>query len=295
MQSPLVVGIGEVLWDLLDSGKVLGGAPANFAYHAAQQGGDGIIVSAVGRDDYGNEIIQELADKGLSTDYIAVSEAHPTGTVSVTLHHGKPSYSIHAPVAWDYIKWRPELETLAGQANCICFGSLAQRNVVSADAVHRFVAAAKADCLKIFDVNFRQDFFNRHIIDKSLITADILKISDEELPLIRNMFSLPADEKSAIVQLIKHFDLQAVLLSCGHNGSRFYSKTEFFAVPAVDCGPKVDTVGCGDAFTAAFAVALLAGKIPLAAMEHASRVAGLVCSSRGATPPIPENYRLMPC
>ena len=292
--QPLFVGIGEVLWDLLDGGKVPGGAPANFACHAAMQGGRGIVVSATGNDDYGSEIIRELAAKGLTTDYISVSKDYPTGTVSVSLHDGTPSYCIHAPVAWDYIKWRPELEELAGRANCICFGSLAQRNAVSAHTIQRFLKAAKPGCLKIFDVNLRQDFFNRHIIEKSLTAADVLKVSDEEFPLILEMFSLPVNEKSAIAQLIKQFGIRAVLLSCGPDGSRFYSMTESFAVSAVEYGPKVDTVGCGDAFTAAFAVAYLAGQTPYAAMEHASRLAGLVCASRGATPPIPENYRLRP-
>ncbi|MFA7232178.1 MAG: carbohydrate kinase [Victivallaceae bacterium] len=290
--QPLIVGIGEALWDLLDNEKVLGGAPANFAYHAAAQGGNGTVVSAVGSDDYGSEIISELANKGISTDYISVCEDYPTGTVSVTLDDGKPSYCIYAPVAWDYIKWKPELQKLAAQASCICFGSLAQRNAVSADTIQRFVAAANSNCLKIFDINLRQNFFNCRIIEQSLIAAGILKISDEEFPVIRDIYSLSTNEPKAITQLIEQFNLQAVLLSCGANGSRYYSAFESFAVPAIDYGPKIDTVGCGDAFTAAFAVALITGKNPHAAMEHASRVAGLVCASRGATPPIPEDYCL---
>ncbi|MHB9138443.1 MAG: carbohydrate kinase family protein [Victivallaceae bacterium] len=290
--QPLIVGIGELLWDLMDSGKVMGGAPANFAYHAAAQGGNGIVVSAVGNDDCGREIVRELTNKGLAADYVFMNEDYPTGTVSVTLHDGSPSYCIHAPSAWDHIRWQPELEKLARQASCVCFGSLAQRNAVSADAIQRFVAAANPDCLKIFDINLRQSFFSRRIIEMSLLAADILKISSEELPVIREMFLLSTDEESAAVQLIKLFDLQAVLLTCGADGSRFYSKTGAFAVPAVRCGSEIDTVGCGDAFTAAFAAAFLTGRTPRNAMEHASRLAGLVCASRGATPPIPQSYRL---
>lgn len=187
-----VVGIGELLWDVLPSGKQLGGAPANFACHVSQMGLDGVVVSALGRDALGDEALAALAGRGLRSRIARV--AHPTGTVQVSLDAaGVPHYDICTDVAWDNIPFTAELAALAASARAVCFGSLAQRSPVSRDTIFRFLSATPADCLKVFDINLRQHFYSPEILDRSLRLADILKINDEE---IRTLTSLLAPSAS---------------------------------------------------------------------------------------------------
>lgn len=277
----VIVGIGEILWDMLPSGKALGGAPANFAYHAMRLGEEGWAVSAVGDDALGREILDIVASKKLN-NLIALSDK-PTGTVEVELDaRGVPTYNIMEDVAWDNIPFTPEMEELAKKADAVCFGSLVQR-MSSRDSVLRFVRAMRPDALKVFDINLRQHYYGREILEESLKLADILKINDEEIRIVAGMLGLGDDDAAACRSLIADYGLKLVILTRGAEGSEVVTADEVIpqAVGQVDV---VDTVGAGDAFTAAFVVAYLRGD-PLAdAQRLATETASYVCSRKGAMP-----------
>jgi fructokinase len=292
MNETIVVGIGEVLWDILPEGKRIGGAPANFAYHAAQQGVTSYVVSAIGNDPDGKGIINELKNSGLSVEYLEKNSDFPTGTVSVELKDGIPSYVIHEPVAWDYIPWNSSLEELAHKTDAVCFGTLAQRNDTSANTIQAFLKHTRSDCFKVFDINLRQDFYCPELIESSLNLCDLLKLSDEELPIIANMLGLQGDDNELATALMKRFELKYMVLSKGKDGACFYDRAQTISSPSFDYGPKVDTVGCGDSFTAVLTVGLLEGLDPVVAMNYSSRIAGLVCSSAGAMPEIPDSLKI---
>ena len=211
--KPLIVGIGEILWDMLPSGRQLGGAVTNFAYHAQALGGEGIVASCIGDDALGREIVSRLVGLGMITRFLAVDAAHPTGTVDVTLDaKGSPTFIIRENVAWDFIPASDALLELAGRADVVCFGSLAQRSPVSRATIQRFTAATRPDCLRIFDINLRQTYYSAEVIRESLALADVLKLNDAELPVLRDMFDLPADEPDAMRQIIGRFDLRLIAL-----------------------------------------------------------------------------------
>ncbi|MBO6045043.1 MAG: carbohydrate kinase [Bacteroidales bacterium] len=277
----VIVGIGEILWDMLPSGKALGGAPANFAYHAMRLGEEGWAVSAVGDDALGREILDIVASKKLN-NLIALSDK-PTGTVEVELDaKGVPTYNIMEDVAWDNIPYTPEMEELAKKADAVCFGSLVQR-MSSRDSVLRFVRAMRPEALKVFDINLRQHYYDREILEESMKLADILKINDEEIRIVAGMLGLGDDDAAACRSLIADYGLKLVILTRGAQGSEVVTADEVIpqAVGHVDV---VDTVGAGDAFTAAFVVAYLRGD-PLAdAQRLASETASYVCSRKGAMP-----------
>ena len=292
IKKPIVVGIGELLWDLLPGGRRLGGGPANFAYHAAAQGMAAFAVSAVGDDQAGRDIFAELRGKSLSTEYVASLPEQKTGTVTVELSDGIPSYTIHAPVAWDFIPFSESLERLATKADAVCFGTLAQRGNVSATTIRRFLSHTRPNCLKIFDVNLRQDFFNADLIDASLGRCDLMKISDEELPAVAELLKISGGEKIIMAELMRRYKLKHAVLTKGKDGSVFYDGKTYMEIPAFEFGPKIDTVGCGDSFTATLTAGLLSEFAPEEAMCHASRIAGLVCASSGAMPDIPGEFRI---
>lgn len=277
----VIVGIGEILWDMLPSGKALGGAPANFAYHAMRLGEEGWAVSAVGDDALGREILDIVASKKLNS-LIALSDK-PTGTVEVELDaRGVPTYNIMEDVAWDNIPYTPEMEELAKKADAVCFGSLVQR-MSSRDSVLRFVRAMRPEALKVFDINLRQHYYDREILEESLKLADILKINDEEIRIVAGMLGLGDDDAAACRSLIADYGLKLVILTRGAQGSEVVTADEVIpqAVGHVDV---IDTVGAGDAFTAAFVVAYLRGD-PLAdAQRLATETASYVCSRKGAMP-----------
>ncbi len=277
----VIVGIGEILWDMLPSGKALGGAPANFAYHAMRLGEEGWAVSAVGDDALGREILDIVASKKLK-NLIALSDK-PTGTVEVELDsRGVPSYNIMEDVAWDNIPFTPEMEGLAKRADAVCYGSLVQR-MKSRESVLRFVRSMRPEALKVFDINLRQHYYDREILEESLKLADILKINDEEIRIVAGMFGLGDDDAAACRSLIADYGLKLVILTRGAEGSEVVTADEVIpqAVGHVDV---VDTVGAGDAFTAAFVVAYLRGD-PLAdAQRLATKTASYVCSRKGAMP-----------
>ena len=285
-----VIGIGEALWDMLPEGKKLGGAPANFAYHACQFGLEGMAVSAIGQDSLGEEIVEALEAHHLPYHLDRVE--YPTGTVQVTLDpQGVPQYEIKTDVAWDNIPYTKELAALAADCKAVCFGSLAQRNAVSRESIGLFLQAVPKDCLKVFDINLRQDFYNREVLEESFRRCDILKINDEELVVISRMFELPGlslEEKCR--SLIKTYNLQMLILTCGVNGSYVFYEggMSFLDTPKVTVA---DTVGAGDSFTGAFVGSLLNGKTVPEAHETAVKVSAYVCTQSGAMPEVPDTLK----
>ncbi len=288
--SRFVIGIGEALWDMLPEGKQLGGAPANFAYHASQFGHDAVAVSAIGDDALGKEIIEALNARRLPFRMERVD--YPTGTVQVTLDDkGVPQYEIKTGVAWDNIPYTPELAALAAGCKAVCFGSLAQRNGVSRETIARFLDAVPADCLKVFDINLRQRFYSQDIIESSFRRCNILKINDEELVIIARMLELPGlalEEKCRL--LMKEYDLQMLILTCGENGSYVFYEggMSFLQTPKVRVA---DTVGAGDSFTGAFVGSLLNGKSVPEAHGTAVKVSAFVCTQNGAMPVVPDELK----
>ena len=290
MSKKVIVGLGEILWDMLPSGKALGGAPANFAYHACQFGLEGMAVSAIGQDSLGEEIVEALEAHHLPYHLDRVE--YPTGTVQVTLDpQGVPQYEIKTDVAWDNIPYTKELAALAADCKAVCFGSLAQRNAVSRESIGLFLQAVPEDCLKVFDINLRQDFYNREVLEESFRRCDILKINDEELVVISRMFELPGlslEEKCR--SLIKTYNLQMLILTCGVNGSYVFYEggMSFLDTPKVTVA---DTVGAGDSFTGAFVGSLLNGKTVPEAHETAVKVSAYVCTQSGAMPEVPDTLK----
>ena len=284
-----IVGLGEALWDCLPDGKKLGGAPANFAYHAGQFGFDTLAVSALGEDALGEETIAALEEHKLN--YLMPRIPYPTGTVQVTLdEQGIPTYNIREGVAWDNIPFTPEIEEVAKTCQAVCFGSLAQRSVVSRETIGKFLDATPSDCVKIFDINLRQSFFTKEIIEASMRRCNILKINDEELVVVSRMFELPdLDEEKRCKQLIKDYNLDILVLTCGTNGSYVFTADKSYYQPT----PKVevaDTVGAGDSFTGSFCAALLKAKSMPEAHELAVKVSAFVCTQNGAMPTLPKDF-----
>lgn len=286
------VGIGEVLWDLLTNGKQLGGAPSNFAYYAQELGACSYIVSAVGDDELGRELLKKLKRNNMNQEFIAIDNQHLTGTVSVKLDlEGVPDFTIHENVAWDYIPFLPKMKNLASRTHAVCFGTLVQRSEVSHSTLRSFLQLTPPNCLRIFDVNLRQSYFNREIILESLKFANVIKLNDEELQVIADMYSIAGTETEVLLKLTKQFDLKIAAITKGKNGSRLFSldKNSFLNSPAVQV---VDTVGAGDAFTAALAVGMLQGLSIETIHRNAARLSAYVCTQKGATPKLSEELKL---
>ncbi|MBO7558980.1 MAG: carbohydrate kinase [Bacteroidaceae bacterium] len=287
-QKRYVVGLGEVLWDVLPEGKKLGGAPANFAYHAGQFLGNNntIAISALGEDRLADETIEALREHGLND--LLPRVPYPTGTVQVTLdEQGIPTYDIKENVAWDNIPFDNDIQQIARNCRAVCFGSLAQRNVVSRETIHKFLDATPDDCLKIFDINLRQQFYTKEIIKESIQRCNILKINDEELVLIGRMFGYPGlDIENKCWLILGKYNLDMLVLTCGTNGSYVFTPGQMSFQPT----PKVevaDTVGAGDSFTGSFCAAILNGKPVAEAHKKAVAVSAFVCTQNGAMPILP--------
>lgn len=285
----IVVGMGEALWDVLPEGKKIGGAPANFAYHVSQFGLPSCVVSAVGDDALGHEILENFNSKGLNQ--LIERVLYPTGTVQVEIDQaGIPQYEIKENVAWDNIPYTARLEQLAERTKAVCFGSLAQRNVVSRNTINRFLDAMPQDAepLVVFDVNLRQGFYNKEILCNSMERCNILKINDEELITVSRMFGYPGiDLQDKCWILLGKYNLKMLILTCGINGSYVFTPGNISFQPT----PKVevaDTVGAGDSFTAAFISAILKGMSVTEAHALAVRTSAFVCTRKGAMPVLPD-------
>jgi len=286
-----VIGIGEVLWDLLPGGRQLGGAPANFAYHAHALGACGQVITRVGKDSLGREIFERFKHLGLPNQTVQVDEAFATGTVTVTLNgEGDPQYLINEDVAWDRLEaTKPALEAVR-TADAVCFGTLAQRNSVSREAIQRLVAAAPDTALRVFDSNLRQNFYSREIIEQSLQLANVLKLNETELPVLAKMFERGESPKQQMEWLAKCFKMRAVVLTRGAEGSVIYERGRWSEQTSQPV-QVVDTVGAGDSFTAGLVLGLLHQMGLDEAHDFAAEVARYVCSCAGATPAMPDLLR----
>jgi fructokinase len=295
-----VIGVGEVLWDLLVTGPQLGGAPANFAYHAHALGAQAQAITRVGKDDYGREIIRRFHEMGLPETTVQIDDTVPTGTAKVALSgDGLAHFTIQENVAWDHIAVTPEALVAASEAHATCFGSLAQRSGPSRNTIQQLVAETPADALRVFDINLRQQFYSRGLIEESLQLANVLKLNDDELPTLAEMFGLtglPEHQIKHQIEWLAHtFGLRLVALTRGANGSLLYQKdNDNNEVRWSDCPSRpvkvVDTVGAGDSFTAAMVLGLLR-KMDLDEINIiANEVARYVCSQPGATPALPIEF-----
>ncbi len=280
-----VVGLGEVLWDLLPGGACLGGAPANFAYITTLMGDQGIVATCVGEDSRGIDALRRMEDLGLDIDHVQTDREHPTGIVNVNLDgDGMAQYDIAHPVAWDFLRWTTDWERLAASVDAVCFGSLAQRSQRSRDTIRRFVAAAPKHTVKVFDVNLRQAYYSREVLAESIKLADIVKLNDEELPKIMSLMKLPHnDEVTSARRLVRECDLDLVCITRGGRGSILVQKDDVSEHP----GFKIrvaDTVGSGDAFAAGLVHEYLHGASLDLMNEVANLVGAWVASEVGAMP-----------
>lgn len=272
-----IIGIGELVWDMLPGGKQLGGAPVNFAYWCSKSGAEGYPISAIGNDELGEEAIKQLQKSGLNLDYIQKNEL-PTSRVLVSLNeHGIPSYEIVENVAWDAIIADPKSIELVSKADAICWGSLAQRSPQSSNAINTLIDAAPQNCLKVFDINIRQTWYTKSIIENSLDKANILKLNEDELPLVLKLLDI-----KDIQELIKKYNLSYLIFTSGADHSEIHDSTGLLSnIPT----PKVkvaDTVGAGDSFTASFITSLLAGESIETSHINAVETAAMVCTINGA-------------
>lgn len=284
-----IVGIGEALWDCLPEGRKIGGAPANFAFHAGQFGFQSLAVSAIGNDELGDEILEELNQRNLC--HLLERVDFPTGTVQVSLDEkGIPCYEILEGVAWDNIPYSEKLDEIARNCQVVCFGSLAQRNEVSRETINRFIDAMPESegSLKVFDINLRQNFYDEEIITSSLKKCNVLKLNDEELVIVSRMFGYPElSQSEACRRILDAYGLRMLILTCGTDGSYVFTagETSFHPTPKVEVA---DTVGAGDSFTGSFIASILKGKSILEAHRRAVEVSAYVCTQNGAMPILPD-------
>jgi fructokinase len=280
-----VVGLGEVLWDILPERTCLGGAPANFAYITTLMGDHGIVASCMGEDSLGVEALRRLEELGLDIDHVQTDRVHPTGTVNVKVDgKGIPHYEIAHPVAWDFLQWTLSWQHLAETADAVCFGSLAQRSEQSRATIRRFVSSASPAAAKIFDVNLRQSYYSREVLTESMRLADIVKLNDEELPKIMSLSGLPqGDERSSAQRLVDTYDLKLVCVTRGGKGSLLVQNGARSEHPGFRVN-VADTVGSGDAFTAGLVHEYLHGASLDLMNEVANLVGAWVASEVGAMP-----------
>jgi len=286
-EPALMVGLGEVLWDVLPSGRVLGGAPANFAYMATVLGDQGIVASRVGNDDLGQEACRAMQELGLSTAYLQHDQRHETGTATVSIDAaGQPNFTIKKPVAWDFLDWTPQWEELSAKADVVCFGSLAQRSEKSAATIERFLRNTRKNTLRICDVNLRESFYSPGLLRRSFQHADIVKLNDQELLQVSYLFKLGIGTHEMLAQrLLQLCDLQLVCVTCGSRGSLLVTQREAVAHKGFRV-TVADAVGAGDAFTACLAHHYHRRHSLQEISTSANRFASWVATQRGATPPI---------
>jgi fructokinase len=300
-QPKVIVGLGELLWDLLPEGKQLGGAPANFSVMSARLGNRAVIASRLGNDALGREARKYLAPLPADPDSIQEDAKHPTGSVGVTLTAGQAEYVIHEPVAWDFLEFTPDWKKLATEADAVCFGTLAQRDPVSRKTIHAFLAATRRDCVRVFDVNLRKPFYTRGVLEDSLGKATILKLNDAEMPEVLKLLKLagadtaagepdPSTLRKGAQALLEEFPLQLVCITMGGSGSLLVTREIFDQHPGIPI-QVVDTIGAGDAFTAALTSYYLQGA-PLPVLNEAgNRWGSWVASQAGAMPALLDEKR----
>lgn len=286
-----IVGIGEVLWDLLPSGPQLGGAPANFACHAKQLRAQAHVITRVGNDAYGRKILQCFHEGGINGGTVQVDDRLPTGTATVSLDSsGTPHFTIHDNVAWDALSVTDEALDAVQNAHAVCFGTLAQRTQAAASVIQRLAVATTFTALRVFDINLRQRFYTKEVIQQSLEIANVVKLNDHELTVLSTIFELRGGTKQQVEQLARQFNLHVVALTRGENGSLLHQHGNWSDLPGSHMD-IVDTVGAGDAFTAALVLGLL-NRFNLEDIHRiAADVAGYVCSQAGATPVLPDHLR----
>jgi fructokinase len=280
-----VVGLGEVLWDLLPERTCLGGAPANFAYITTLMGDQGIVASRVGEDSRGLEALRRMEELGLDIDHVETDREHPTGTVKVELDgKGVARFEIAHPVAWDFLQWTPDWQRLAENVDAVCFGSLAQRSEESRATVRNFLRATPPGTVKVFDVNLRQSYYSAEVLEESMRLADIVKLNDDELPKIMSLAKFPhKDDVSSAQRLISTYDLKLLCLTRGGRGSLLVRNGDASEHPGFRV-PVADTVGSGDAFTAGLVHEYLQGASLDLMNEVANLVGAWVTSEVGAMP-----------
>ncbi|MBB3186210.1 carbohydrate kinase family protein [Microbacter margulisiae] len=284
-----VAGIGELLWDILPQGKQLGGAPCNFAYHVYQAECQPFVISSLGPDASGDEILTRFDELELDKSFVQLTQGFSTGTVTISLDvNGIPSYIIQENVAWDNMIWNNSLEALAKSVDAVCFGSLAQRNSVSRQTILKFLETTRPDCLKVLDINLRQSFYNRVTIIRSLEFANILKLNDDELLVVAGLLGLQGTDDELMSQLMQKFSLKLVAVTKGDKGSILMTSKEksFMEVPKVKIA---DTVGAGDSFTAILVAGLLRNEELKRIHKTATQIAAFVCTQKGATPKLPKS------
>jgi fructokinase len=283
-----LVGVGELLWDELPSGRVAGGAPANFAHHAAQLGADARLVSRVGTDQAGDDILKVVADHGLTTECVERDPTAPTGRVTVAGE--PPRYTIHEGVAWDRIEGTESTRRAVATADAVCFCALAQRAEPSRTTIRELLRAVKPGCLRVFDVNRREPFYSKQLLDESFLLTDVLKVNDSELVHLTGLFGLPIAEPEAMAELAARYGFKAVACTRAEKGSAILRGGEWSEGPAVPT-TVVDTIGAGDSFTAAMTLGLLAGWPLDVVNRRAAEVAAFVCAQRGGMPRLPDHLR----
>lgn len=281
-RRPVVVGIGELLWDLLPAGKTVGGAPINFVYHASCLGAEGYAISAIGDDENGKEILREL-DK-YDIRYLIEKLPYPTGTVHVDLEdEGIPHYTITERVAWDHMSPTSDAVDLAERADAICFGALGQRSQPSRETIQAILSFAPDSAYRLFDINLRQHYYNKVLIEESLYLANVLKMNDDEMTALKALFGLNGTDEEVARWFMDKYNLRMVVLTAGAAYSTVYTPDEVSTLATSDVD-VVDTVGAGDAFSAALVMALLKGQKLRDAHEEAVKIAAFVCSHKGAWP-----------
>ena len=292
--SGLVVGIGELLWDILPGKRVLGGAPGNFAWHVHSLGLQAAVVSAVGDDEDGREALARMGALGLSTDHVRVDPVHATGRSTVGVNaEGVPVFDVHENAAWDHIRMSSGLERIAETVDAVFFGTLGQRCMVSRESTRAFLDLLRPDAIKLFDLNLRPPWFSDDVIEHGLETSTVVKLSDDELETVSRIAGLDGCAEDRIAALVGQYDLRAAALTRGPKGSVVCVDGEVSVQPAVRCD-VVDTVGAGDAFAAVLIVGLLEGWELDRLSSHANRVASFVCSRPGATPVLPRELACPP-
>jgi fructokinase len=290
--NPNVVAIGEVLWDLFPDGARFGGAPANFAHHAASLGADVWMVTGLGNDDLGHEARKRLRGSGLHLDQVDVLDDYPTGRVSVELNSkGEATYRFGEDEAWDHLRWTDDLGELARRCDAVCFGTLGQRQAASREVIERFVRHTSDRCVRVLDLNLRPPYTDEPVIDSSLRLANVLKLNDGELNFLAKHLSLTkSDDADRLVQIAERCEFRAVALTLGERGAWLYRDGVCCQVDSQSV-ELADTVGAGDAFTAVIAIGLVCGADLEEIGRSACRVAEFVCTQQGATPSLPESLK----